>query len=87
MKSMSPGKGARLSCLDRHVLGQGAVAMPVGEAEDPLSHQQPGRAVAEGADHSGRHLPEMDGVRSRPARSAQVEGHSSTVETNPEACT
>ena len=24
--------------LDRHILGQGAVAVPVGEAEDALSH-------------------------------------------------
>src|SRR4051794_581169 len=29
----------------------------------------------------------MDGVRSRPARSVQVEGHSSSVATHPDACT
>src|SRR5207253_7504502 len=33
--------------LDRHILCQGAVAMPVREAEDPLSHRQSRRAVAE----------------------------------------
>ena len=46
-----------VACLDRHVLRQGAVAMPVREAEHPLSHRQPRRAVAEGGDHSGQLVP------------------------------
>ena len=28
-----------VACLDRYVFRQGAVAMPVGEAEHPLSHR------------------------------------------------
>ena len=43
-----------VACLDRHVLGQGAVAIPVREAEHPLSYRQSRRAVAEGGDHSGQ---------------------------------
>ena len=31
--------------------------MPVGEAEHPLSHRQPRRAIAEGGDHSGQLVP------------------------------
>ena len=46
-----------VACLDRHILRQGAVAMPVREAEHPLSHRQPRRAVAEGGDHSGQLVP------------------------------
>ena len=44
--------------LDRHVFGQGAVAVPVREAEDPLSHRQSGRAIAKCGDHTGQ----LDGV-------------------------
>jgi hypothetical protein len=43
--------------LDRHILRQGAVTMPIREAEHPLSHRHPGRPVAEGADHSGQLVP------------------------------
>src|ERR687888_2758321 len=43
-----------VACLDRHILGQGAVAMPVREAEHSLSYRQSRRAVAEGGDHSGQ---------------------------------
>ena len=49
--------------LDGHVLRQGAVASPVREAEHPLPHRQPRRAIAEGADHSGQLVP---GNRRRP---------------------
>src|SRR5215475_4748889 len=40
--------------LDGHILRQGAVAMPVGEAEHPLSYRQSRRAVAESVDHPGQ---------------------------------
>src|SRR6516165_1950539 len=40
-----------VACLDGYILRQGAVAMPVGEAEHPLSRQSR-RAVAESGDHS-----------------------------------
>jgi transposase len=43
--------------LHGHMLRQGAVAMPVREAEHPLSHRQPRRAIAEGGDHSGQLVP------------------------------
>src|SRR5206468_1526808 len=36
---------------------QSAVAIPVREAEHPLSHRQPPRAIAEGGDHSGQLVP------------------------------
>src|SRR5215471_12044972 len=37
-----------VACLDGYILRQGAVAMPVGEAEHSLSYRQSRRAVAEG---------------------------------------
>src|SRR5579872_3815708 len=43
-----------VACLDGHILRQRAVAIPVREAEHPLSNRQPGRAKAESADHSGQ---------------------------------
>ncbi len=43
-----------IACLDRRVFRQGAVTGPVREAEHPLAHRQPRRAVAERADHSGQ---------------------------------
>jgi patatin-related protein len=46
-----------VACLDRHILGQRAVAMPVREAEHPLSHRQPPRAIAKGGDHSSQLVP------------------------------
>src|SRR6201984_2110695 len=36
-----------VACLDGHILRQRAVAIPVREAEHPLSNRQPGRAIAE----------------------------------------
>ncbi|HEX4184219.1 MAG TPA: hypothetical protein VHY78_00010, partial [Stellaceae bacterium] len=53
MKSTSPER-REVACLDGYILRQGAVAMPVGEAEHPLSHRQSRRAVAESGDHSGQ---------------------------------
>ena len=41
-----------VACLDGYILRQGAVAMPVGEAEHSLSYRQSRRAVAESGDHS-----------------------------------
>jgi DNA-binding transcriptional MerR regulator len=43
--------------LDRDILRQGAVAMPVRETEHPVSHRQPRRAIAEGGDHAGQLVP------------------------------
>src|SRR5437868_1527951 len=43
-----------VACLDRHILGQGAVAMPVREAEHALSYRESRRTIAEGGDHSGQ---------------------------------
>jgi hypothetical protein len=43
-----------VACLHGYILRQGAVAIPVGEAEYSLSHRQPRRAVAESGDHSGQ---------------------------------
>src|SRR5213078_3491807 len=43
-----------IACLDRHILGQGAVAMPVREADHALSYGESRRTVAEGGDHSGQ---------------------------------
>ena len=43
-----------VACLHGHILRQGAVAIPVGEAEHSLSDRQPRRAVAESGDHSGQ---------------------------------
>src|SRR5207248_7570424 len=40
--------------LDGHIFGQGAIAMPVGEAEHPLSHRESRGAIAEGGDHAGQ---------------------------------
>src|SRR5438552_3545804 len=46
-----------VACLDGHILGQGAVASPVREAEHPLSDRQPRRAIAECGDNSGQLVP------------------------------
>src|SRR5215469_5223323 len=42
------------ACLDGHILRQRAVAIPVREAEHPLSNRHPRRAIAESGDHSGQ---------------------------------
>src|SRR5246500_1970018 len=47
-----------VACLDGYILCQGAVAMPVGEAEYSLSYRQSRRAVAESGDHSGQFVAE-----------------------------
>src|SRR5262249_12639287 len=52
------GERREVACLDRHILRQGAVAIPVGDAEHSLSHRQPRRAVAESGDHSGQIMAE-----------------------------
>src|SRR4051812_37874878 len=43
-----------VACLDGYILRQGAVAIPVGEAEHSLSYRQSRRAVSESGDHSGQ---------------------------------
>src|ERR1700751_5561813 len=43
-----------VACLDGHILRQRAVAIPIREAEHPLSNRQPRRALAESGDHSGQ---------------------------------
>src|SRR6266576_1627818 len=43
-----------VACLDGYILRQRAVAIPVREAEHPLSNRQPRRAIAESGDHSGQ---------------------------------
>src|SRR5258708_21948227 len=45
-------KRCEVACLDGHILRQRAVAIPVREAEHPLSNRQPGRAIAESGHHS-----------------------------------
>src|SRR5258705_7444293 len=46
-----------VACLHGYILRQGAVAIPVREAEHPLSHRQTRRAIAEGPDHSRQLVP------------------------------
>src|ERR1700722_14169613 len=41
-----------VACLNGHILRQGAATIRVREAEHPLSHRQPPRAIAKGGDHS-----------------------------------
>src|ERR1700746_542660 len=43
-----------VACLNGHILRQRAVAIPVWEAEPPLSNRQPRRAIAESGDHPGQ---------------------------------
>src|SRR5437764_191160 len=43
-----------IACLDGYILRQRAVAIPVREAEHPLSNRQPRRSIAESSDHSGQ---------------------------------
>src|SRR5438093_6149238 len=52
-----------VACFDGYILRQRAVAIPVREAEHPLSNRQPRRAIAEGGDHSGQFV---SGDRRRP---------------------
>src|SRR5262249_30030785 len=42
------------ACLRGYILRQGAVAIPVGEAEHPLSYRQSRSTPAEGGNHSGK---------------------------------
>ena len=62
-----------------------AVAIPVGEAEHALPHRQTRRAIAEGGDDSGQLAPGDRWCPYYRRRSAQVEGQSSSVGTNPDA--
>ena len=48
---------SEVACLHGDIPRQGAVAIPVGEAEHPLSQRQPRRAVAQSSDHSGQLVP------------------------------
>src|SRR6201987_4372795 len=50
----APPQGREVACLDGRVLGQGAVAIPVGKAEYALSRREPRRAIAEGGNHPGQ---------------------------------
>src|SRR6516225_3011183 len=50
------------ACLDGHIFRQRAVAIPVREAEHPLSNRQPRSAIAESGDHSGQFV-SWDGRR------------------------
>src|SRR5467141_767471 len=43
-----------VACLDGYILRQRAVAIPLREAEHPLSNRQPRRAIAERGDHSSQ---------------------------------
>src|SRR5262249_56908188 len=45
-----------VACLYGYILRQGAVAIPVGEAEHSLSYRHPRGTVAESGDHSGQPL-------------------------------
>src|SRR5437763_16923020 len=58
-----------VACLDGYILRQGAAPIRVREAEHPLSHRQPPRAIAEGGDHSGQLLP---GNHRRPVTAAAI---------------
>src|ERR1051326_188401 len=58
-----------VACLDGHILRQRAVAVPVREAEHPLSNRQPRRAIAESGDHSGQLVA---GDRRRPVAAGAI---------------
>ena len=72
-----------VACLDGYILRQGAVAIPVGEAEHPLSYRQSRRAVAESGDHSGQVVAEDRGCSATvaaigpPAQSGRIPTHES----------
>src|SRR5262249_56651369 len=48
----------KVACLDGYILRQGAVTVPVGEADHSLSYRQSRRAVAESGDYSGQFVAE-----------------------------
>ncbi len=62
--------------LDGYIFRQGAVAMPVGEAEHALSHRQPRRAIAEDGDHSGQFVAGDRRCSVTVTTIGPVEGHS-----------
>ena len=68
-KSTSPGSGPRLRASTATYSAQGAVAMPVREAEHPLSHRQSRRAIAQSGDHSSQLVPRD---RRRPVTTATI---------------
>src|SRR6185437_4933289 len=47
-------QGREVTRLDSDVLGQGAVTIPVCEAEHPLPHRETRRAIAQSSDHAGQ---------------------------------
>src|SRR5207253_7894623 len=59
-----------VACFDGYILRQRAVAIPIREAEHPLSNRQPRRAIAEGGDHSGHFVA---GDRRRPVTAEAVD--------------
>ena len=48
-----PDIRSEVAGLNGHVFRKGAIAIPVREAEHPLSNRQPRRAIAESRDHAG----------------------------------
>src|SRR6516165_5472604 len=58
-----------VACLNGHILRQRAIAIPICEAEHPLSNRQSRRAIAERGDHSG-HL--VAGYRRRPVTAGAI---------------
>ena len=73
------GLECQIARFDRDVLGEGAVPIPVREPEDDIT-QVPSRCpVTERGNGSTDLVAGITGVRSRPARSTQVEGHESSV--------
>jgi hypothetical protein len=49
-----PRQRREVACFDGHILRQGAVASPVGEAEHPPPYRQPRRAISKSGDHPGQ---------------------------------
>ena len=74
-----------VACLNGYILRQGAVAMPVREAEHPLSQRQTCRAIAEGGDHSGQLVPRDRRCSVTVAAIGPGRGPASSVPTNPDA--
>src|SRR4051794_18100067 len=62
-------QGCEVAGLDSHILRERAVAIPVREAEHPLSNRQPRCAIAESGDHSGQFV---SGDRRRPVTAAAI---------------
>ena len=71
------GEGGEVASLHGGVLGQGAVAGPVGEAEHPLTVGKAGGAVAQ-LDDSGQLVPGHAGRAVAAGAATQVPGQSSS---------